>query len=202
MKTPYLILLVIGAAGFFVAVGWLVWSVYRPYGAIKTWPEIAPRLGLTYTPFPVSTAMQPGSMAGIYAGSAVSIAAQNRFRRGTVMTVEVRFRHSLGCGLCIGSSGELREQAEGALVEFSTADQDFDKVFRPRAREIGMARGMFEDNSVRGALLDLVKWDRNVGVDDEKLVYLAEDMVSDFAVMKELLDRVVQAARSIEEARR
>ena len=202
MKTPYVILLVIGVAGLFVAVGWLAWSLIRPYGSIKTWPEIATRLGLTHTPFPVSTAMHPGSMAGTYEGYEVSISAQERYRRGALMVIEVRFHEPLGLGLSLGTSGAVRPPAAGGLAEFSTPDQRFDKAFGPCARDTISARGVFAQDPVRGRLLDLAGRGGNVGVDDNKLVYSAEQLVTDFAPMKELLDQAVQVTRSIEDARR
>ena len=192
-------------AGFVVltaVTGWLVWGTMRPNRSLTTWPGIAARLGLQYTPFEVSTALHPGTISGNYEGYEVSITAREQYNRNALMVLTINLHQSLGLGLEMATSVLLRDQGITGQSPFSTGQQDLDKLFKPQARDPEAAIRLFKKNQIRDGIFRLLARGGQMGIYDDKLVYLADELATDFTRMRDLLELAVGAARAVEEASR
>ena len=114
----------------------------------------------------------------------------------------INLHQSLGIGLEMATSVLLRDQGTTGLSPFSTGQQDLDKLFKPQARDAEAAIRLFEKNQIRDGTFRLLACGGQMGIYDDKLVYLADELATDFTKMRDLLELVVGAARAVEEASR
>ncbi|HUT76704.1 MAG TPA: hypothetical protein VM285_03400 [Polyangia bacterium] len=78
---------------------------------MTAWKDIAEALGLTHTPFPVSTALHQGAMDGERDGYRIQVWQLDEYRRATRTGITLSFDKPLGIGLSMTSSAGSRARA-------------------------------------------------------------------------------------------
>jgi len=202
MSKLTIVLVVVGFIILTAVTGWLVWSLLRPNQSADVWPELATQLGLVYTPFEVSTALHPGTISGTYETFDISITAKEQYKRNALMVMTVNFHQSLNMGLEMANNVFLRDQGITGLTPFSTGEKDFDNSLQPKAQNPEAARRLFEQREVQDRIIDLMAKGGRTGVYDDKLVYVAYELIGDLDKMREILDLAVTVARAVEKAHR